>query len=208
MTTSNYIIAPESPADYLAAENLTREAFWNVYQPGCDEHYILHTYRNRPEFIPELTCVLKIEGKLVAHIMYSRAVILADDGRAVPAALFGPVSVHPDHQRQGYGSAIIRWTMKKAEEMGIGVLAISGKPAYYNRFGFVDGQSKGIYYGDVPRDKPTPFFMVKELIPGYLDGVVGTYHDPEGYFVNPIDVEEFDRQFPPKVKEKRPGQIF
>lgn len=207
MTLSNYIIRPETERDYRITENLTREAFWNVYQPGCDEHYILHTYRPRPEFIPELTCVLETEGKIAAHIMYSRAVIRTDDGRELPAALFGPVSVHPDFQRQGYGSAIIRYTMEQARKMGIGAITISGNPKYYYRFGFVDAQSKGIYYGDVPRSEPTPFFMVKELIPGYLDGVVGTYHDPEGYFVDPADVEKFDRQFPPKVKEKCPGQL-
>ncbi|PZW68277.1 hypothetical protein C8E88_101819, partial [Fibrobacter sp. UWR1] len=56
---SEYTIRQEQPADFSAVENLTREAFWNVYRPGCLEHYVLHCYRSNPGFIPELSLVLE-----------------------------------------------------------------------------------------------------------------------------------------------------
>lgn len=204
---NNYILRLEEKKDYREVENLTREAFWNVYRPGCSEHYVLHTYRDRAEFVPELDFCLEIEDKIIAHIMYSRASVFTDDGRTIPIMIFGPVSVLPDYQGEGYGSIIIKHSLQKAKEMGCGAVAITGHPEYYKRFGFVSGKSKGVYYSDMPREEDAPFFMVKELDEGFLDGVVGTYKDPEGYFVDDAEVEEFDKQFPPKEKKVLPGQL-
>ena len=92
------IIRLEEPKDYREVEHLTREAFWNIYRPGCMEHYVLHCYRSRPEFVKELDYVVEEAGKIVAHIMYSYAQITGDDGRTVPILIFGPVSVLPEEQ--------------------------------------------------------------------------------------------------------------
>ena len=96
----------EEPRDFSAVERLTREAFWNKYRPGCSEHYVLHQFRSRPEFVRELDCVLEEDGQIAAHIMYSRAEIAADDGRTIPILVFGPVSVHPERQGRGLGSKL------------------------------------------------------------------------------------------------------
>ena len=96
-----YTIRQETPADYRAVEQLTREAFWNVYRPGCTEHYVLHRFRDRPEFVPELDLCLEVEGQIIGHVMFVRAAITADDGRVLPIMTFGPLSIHPDFQRRG-----------------------------------------------------------------------------------------------------------
>ena len=141
----------EEPKDCREVENLTREAFWNKYRPGCMEHYVLHQYRDRPEFVRELDYVIEEEGKIVAHIMYSRASITADDGRTLPIMIFGPVSVLPEEQGKGYGSRLIRHTLELAEQMGCGAVAITGDPGYYHRNNIVSCSSVGIYCGSVRR---------------------------------------------------------
>lgn len=208
MSNSNIIIRLENKKDWEEVEFLTREAFWNVYRPGCSEHYVLHCFRNNPDFVPELSYVIELDGKIIGHIMYSKAEIKTDQGRCIPIMVFGPVSILPEYQGQGYGSMLITYTIRKTEELGCGAIAITGNPNYYNRFGFVDGQSVGVYYAAVPRTESTPFFMIKVLKDGYLDSVVGSYTDPQGYTVDDSDVEEFDRKFPRKEKKRLPGQLI
>lgn len=203
----NYIIRRETEKDYRAVENLTREAFWNVYRPGCYEHYVLHHFRDNEDYVPELSTVIELDGRIIAHIMYSRAKIACDDGSRLPIMVFGPVSVHPDFQKMGYGCLLIRHTLAEAKRMGCGAVAITGSPVYYARFGFEDARGKGIYYSGLDRNTPTPFFMVLELEKGYLSGISGTYADPQGYNVNPEEVERFDVLFSPKVKMRLPGQL-
>ena len=171
------------------------------------EHYVLHCYRSRPEFVKELDYVAEEAGRIVAHIMYSHARIRADDGRTIPLLIFGPVSVLPEKQGQGIGSRLIRYTLELAEQMGCGAVAITGDPDYYHRFGFVSGSALGVYYDGIPREEEAPFFMVKELKQGFLRGITGVYSDPEGYLVDDDQVEAFDAAFPPKEKKKLPGQL-
>lgn len=207
MTHITDIIRPETVQDQNIVETLTREAFWNVYRPGCVEHYVLHCFRQRPEFIPALNLVLETENGIIAHIMYSHAEIQCDNGSIVPIVVFGPVSVLPAYQHQGYGSKLIRDSLDRARSLGYGAVAITGNPAYYHRFGFVSGQSRGIFYADMPREADCPFFMMKELQDGYLNGVTGTYSDPQGYIISDTEVDDFDRSFPPKEKKTLPGQL-
>lgn len=201
------MIRLEEPKDYREVENLTREAFWNKYRPGCMEHYVLHQYRGRPEFVKELDYVMEENGKIIAHIMYSHAQIITDGGRTVPIMIFGPVSVLPEKQGEGFGSKLIRYTLELAEKMGCGAVAITGDPYYYHRFGFVSGSEVGVYYDGLPRTEEAPFFMVKELKEGFLRGITGIYKDPEGYLVEDADVDAFDAEFPAKEKKKLPGQL-
>jgi len=197
----------EEPRDYREVENLTREAFWNKYRPGCMEHYVLHCYRDRPEFMKELDYVMEEDGVIIVHIMYSRAQITGDDGRMIPILIFGPVSVLPEKQGRGYGGRLIRYTLEQAERLGWGAVAITGDPDYYHRFGFVSGTAMGVCYDGIPPTEEAPFFMVKELKEGFLRDVTGVYRDPEGYFVEDADVDAFDAGFPPKEKKKLPGQL-
>lgn len=207
MSNSEYRIRPETPDDYRETESLTREAFWNIYRPGCTEHYILHCFRDNEDFVPELDLVMEKDGKIIGHIMYVRGRIKADDGREFPVMTFGPVSIAPEFQRQGYGKALLDASLEKAKAMGAGAICIEGNIEFYGHSGFVTADKMGIYYEGVSRDEELPHFLIKELKEGYLTGITGTYSAPSGYFINEEEAEIFDTQFPPKQKLKLPGQM-
>ena len=208
ITEHKIVIRNEQSEDYRTVENLTREAFWNVYRPGCTEHYVLHCYRNDPAFVPELDFVMELDGEAIGQIIYVRSEILCDDGRKVPIMTFGPIGILPEYKRQGYGKRLLDYSMEKASELGAGALAITGNIDFYGKSGFVPAKTKGIRYFD---DPDADYFLIKELKNDFLNGVSGTYKDPEGYFVgenNPKDFEEFEASFPQKEKLRLPGQLF
>ncbi|MCI6820834.1 MAG: N-acetyltransferase [Clostridiales bacterium] len=207
MKKEDIIIRPETPADYREAENLTREAFWNVYRPGCLEHYVLHCYRNDPDFIPELDFVMEKDGKLIGQVIYVKAEIVCDDGRHLPIMTFGPISILPEYKRKGYGKKLLDYSLEKAAGLGAGAIFMEGNIDFYGKSGFVVASTKGIHYHAEPRDEEVPYFLAKELKPGFLDGVTGVYHTPQGYFVDENKAEEFDRNFSEKQKLKLPGQL-
>ena len=122
MNQNSIVIRPETPPDYAAVEHLTREAFWNVYRPGCLEHYVVHVLRHDPAFVPELDLVMEREGELIGHVLYTRSFIAADDGRCIPTMTFGPISIRPDLQRQGLGKYLLDRSMERAAELGAGPL--------------------------------------------------------------------------------------
>ena len=208
MKSDDIIIRRETPSDYDAVEHLTREAFWNVYRPGCTEHYVVHVLRKDPAFVPELDLVMERNGQLIGHVMYMRAKITADDGRELPVMTFGPISIHPDFHRQGLGKRLLDESVERAKELGAGALCIEGNIAFYGKSGFVVAGTKGIRYHGEPEQEMVPYFLLKELQPGFLDGVTGVYHTPQGYYVDETKAEDFDRNFPPKEKLKLPGQLF
>jgi putative acetyltransferase len=208
MSEKNIVIRLESKADCRAVENLTREAFWNVYRPGCVEHYVLHCLRDDPAFVPELDFVMELDGKLIGQVVYVRSSIDCDDGRKLAVMTFGPISIAPAYQRQGYGKQLLDDSMEKAMKMGAGALAITGNIDFYGKSGFVPAKTMGVRYAD---DPDADYFLIKELTPGFLDGISGTYKDPDGYFVcekNPEAFEQFEAAFPAKQKLKLPGQLF
>ena len=208
MKSDDIIIRRETPSDYDAVEHLTREAFWNVYRPGCTEHYVVHVLRKDPAFVPELDLVMEWNGQLIGHVMYMRAKITADDGRELPVMTFGPISIHPDFQRRGLGKRLLDESMERARELGAGALCIEGNIAFYGKSGFVVAGTRGIRYHGEPEQEMVPYFLLKELRAGFLDGVTGVYHTPQGYYVDETEAETFDRNFPPKEKLKLPGQLF
>lgn len=208
--TNNTIIRLERESDFRNVENLTREAFWNIYRPGCTEHYVLHCYRNNPDFIPELDFVMETDGVLMGHVMFSKAQILADDGRIIPILTFGPISIAPDYKRKGYGLALLKYALGKAKEMGFGAIFMEGNIDFYKHAGFVLASSLNIHYHAEPRESQVPYFLGQELQEGYLAGIEGTYHSPKGYYVaedNPQGFEAFEAQFPQKEKKVLPGQL-
>ena len=205
---NHIIIRNENPADYRAVEELTREAFWNVYRPGCLEHYVLHVLRDDPAFVPELDFVMEKDGELIGHIMFMRAKILADDGREIPMMTFGPISIAPHLQRQGYGRQLLDYALEQAKDMGAGCICMEGNIGFYGHCGFTVASASGIHYHGVPREEEVPYFLLRELKEGFLAGVTGVYYTPEGYYVDELAAEEFDRTFPPKEKKKLPGQLF
>ena len=200
----------EQLQDYRMVENLTREAFWNVYRPGCTEHYVLNQYRNNPDFIPELDFVMVLDGKIIGHVMFSKAEIILDDGTSLPSWTFGPISIHPNYKRKGYGLKLLQYSLEKAKEMGIGMLQMEGNIEFYKHAGFDLASKMKIHYHAEPRESDVPYFLAQELIPGYWGNREGTYCPPKGYFVadeNLDAFEAYEATFPKKAKTFQEGQL-
>jgi len=208
MNTNDYTIRLETKEEHRAVENLVREAFWNVYRPGCSEHFVIHVLRDDPAFVKELDFVMEKDGALIGQNMFMRTFILADDGRTIPVLTMGPIGIAPALKRQGYGKKLLDYSLKKAAAMGFGAVLFEGNIGFYGHSGFRFARGFGIRYHDLPEGADDSFFLCKELVPGYLDGVTGVYQTPLGYYVDDADVEVFDRDFPPKQKLRLPGQIF
>ncbi|MBR4828665.1 MAG: GNAT family N-acetyltransferase [Muribaculaceae bacterium] len=200
----------EQPSDYREVENLTREAFWNVYRPGCTEHFVLNQYRSNPDFIPELDLVMEEDGRIIGHVMFSKAELLLDDGSIRPSWTFGPICIHPDYKRKGYGLKLLNYALEKARDLGIGFLCMEGNIDFYSQAGFELASKFGIHYHAEPREAEVPYFLAQELIPGWLGGIEATYCPPKGYFVadeRPEDFAAFEATFPAKEMTLQPGQL-
>ena len=208
MKNNDYIIRAESKNEYREVENLVRESFWNIYRPGCLEHYVLNQLRNDAAFVPELDFVMEKDGKLIGQNIFVRAVINADDGREIPIMTMGPICITPELKRQGYGKILLDYSLEKAAELGCGALCFEGNIDFYGKSGFTYAREFGIRYHGLPEGEDDSFFLCKELVDGYLDGVTGVYATPQGYFVDEAEAEEFDKAFPYKEKLKLPGQLF
>lgn len=208
MNKFDYTIRLERKEDHRTVENLVREAFWNVYRPGCLEHYVLHEMRNHPAFIPELNFVLEKDGQIIGQNVFVRAAIHADDGRTIPISTMGPICIAPEWKRQGYGKILLDYTLDRAAEYGIKALCFEGNIDFYGKSGFDYASTFGIRYHGLPEGSDASFFLCKELEKGYLRGITGEYATPECYFVDEQDADEFDKSFPPKKKLKLESQIF
>ena len=208
MNTNDIIIRLEKKVEYREVEKLVRESFWNVYKPGCSEHYVLHVLRDDPAFVKELDFVMEKDGRLIGQNVFVRTVINADDGRDIDVLTMGPICIAPELKRKGYGKLLLDYSLEKAAEMGFGAVLFEGNIDFYGKSGFDYARKFGIRYHDLPEGADDSFFLCKELIPGYLDEVTGVYETPQAYYVDDADVNEFDRMFPEKEKLKLPGQIF
>lgn len=212
---SDFTIRVEEPRDFRTVETLTRESFWNVYHPGCTEHYVLHCFRDNPDFIPELSLVMEKDGQIIGHVMFSKAELAVEKdgkptGKKLPIATFGPISIHPDYKRQGYGLALLKYALEKAKALGIGFICMEGNILFYSHAGFDLASKLNIHYHAEPKDSEVPYFLAQELIPGYLNGIEATYTPPKGYFVaeyNPEEFAQYEAEFPYKEKLVLPGQL-
>ena len=202
------IIRLERKEEQRQVEHLVRESFWNVYRPGCLEHYVLHCLREDEAFIPELDFVLEKDGEIIGQVIFMRAEIQADDGRGIPILTMGPIGIAPQWKRQGYGKKLLDFALEKATDFGAGAVCFEGNIDFYGKSGFTVASAFGIRYHGLPEGEDASFFLCKELIDGYLDGVTGEYTTPKGYFVDEAEAEEFDKGFPRKEKLRLPGQLF
>ena len=211
MNKNDYTIRLEKKEDYREVENLVRESFWNVYRPGCLEHYVLKSLRNDPDFVPELDFVMEKDGRIIGQNVFVRTVIKADDGREIPIMTMGPICIAPELKRQGYGKILLDYSLEKAAEIGCGAVCFEGNILFYGKSGFTYASEYGIRYHGLPEGEDASFFICKELIPGYFDGVTGEYATPKGYFAcdeNPEEFAAYEATFPYKEKLKLPGQLI
>ena len=204
----NIVIRLEKKEEHREVENLVRESFWNVYRPGCLEHFVLHELRNDADFVPQLDLVMLLDGRIIGQNVFVRAAIKSDSGEDLPIMTMGPICIAPEFKRQGYGKILLDYSLERAKEMGCGAVCFEGSIGFYGKSGFTYASEFGIRYHGLPEGADSSFFLCKELSAGYLEGVTGEYSTPAGYFVDEAAAEEFDKQFPPKEKLKLDEQIF
>ena len=193
----------EQPNDYRIVEELTWEAFWNIYVPGCLEHYLVHQMRTHPDFLADLDYVAELGNKIVGNIMYTRSYLESESGERLQITTFGPISVLPGYQRKGIGSLLIQKTKEIVKEKGYPAIVIMGDPANYVKHGFVSSKKYqiGIEAGKYPSCLLVLAFDEKKLAnKGW------TYKDSPIYDVNENEVEEFDKTFEKKEKGYQPSQ--
>ncbi len=188
----------EEEADYKRVEEVTREAFWNVYVPGCDEHLLVHKLRGQKQFIKSLDFVAILNDKIVGNIIYLETKITESNGVEHGVIAFGPVSVLPKYQNRGIGSKLITHTAQLAKEMGYKAILIYGDPEYYKRFGFKVSKEYGITNSD---QKYPAALQVLELYPNALKGIEGVYYEGDIYGMEPEELKEFEKGFPEKEKK-------
>lgn len=195
----------EEEKDYSETENVIREAFWNRFIPGCDEHYLLHVMRSSPDFIPELDIVAVHQGKIVGSVAYVKSQLISDDGNKYEVICLGPIGVLPEFQRKGIGSKLIKYSRQIAIQMGFRAIFLYGDPNYYTKNGFVSCESKGIRTeNNIYHDA----MHVCELYKDSLKGIKGRFIENEIYKVDEEKVKEFDSKFPKKeIVIGTPSQI-
>ena len=196
-------IRNEMSGDHRIVEELTRKAFWNLYVPGCVEHYLVHVMRDHADFIPELDYVLEQDNQIIGNIMYTKAKLISEEGIEKPILTFGPVSILPEYQRKGYGSKIIQHSFIRAKELGYAVIVIFGNPGNYAKLGFISCSRLDISLGDgvFPAG-----MLVKELQEGTLAGKKWTYKESDVYNIDPNEAEAFDSEFEPLEKKAQASQ--
>jgi len=203
MADINLTIRNEEKKDYRNVEQLVREAFWNVYVPGCNEHYMLHNLRTSDDFIPELDFIAEKEGQIVGQIAYSRGTIKGKGAEDKEVITFGPVSVLPAFQKRGIGSALIIRTINLARDMGYSAICIYGDPRYYSRFGFRCAEKYEIKTAD---DKFAVSLQVLELRQGVLNNVSGRFIETAAFAVDETELAQYDATFPFKEKRETDSQ--
>ena len=156
---SDVMIRNETEGDYRAVEELVRESFWNVYRPGCTEHYVLHCMREDGAFVRELEFVMLKNSEIIGQNVFVRAEITADDGRNIPVCAMGPICVKPEYQRQGYGKFLLDYSLDMAGKFGVGAVFLEGNIAFYGKSGFTQASNFGLRYHGFT---DAPFFLCKE----------------------------------------------
>ena len=196
-------IRNERESDYKNVEDITRKAFYNVYVPGCMEHYLVHVMREHEDFIPELDFVIEVDGQIVGNIMYTKSKLTDEGGTEKEIVTFGPVSILPKYQRKGYGKMLIEHSLKRAAELGYEAVVIMGSPANYVGSGF---QCCRKYNICVEKEKYPAAMLVKELKPGALDGKLWFYSDSPVMNVDEREAQAFDDGLEKMEKKWMPSQ--
>lgn len=194
----------EEETDYRRVEEITREAFWNLYVPGATEHFLAHTIRSSSDFIPELTFVLELDGEVIGSIMYTKAKVIDDAGNEHPVISFGPVCILPKYHRQGYGRLLIEHSIEEAKKLGFSAIVIGGYPYHYHPYGFV-GTKK--YHISMPDGKFYTGIMALPLYEGALEGITGSIHFSPAMYPDESGLEAFDQTFPPKEKKVQASHL-
>jgi predicted N-acetyltransferase YhbS len=193
------LIKRTMPTDFLMTENITRETFWNLFKPGCDEHLVLHNLRKSNCYISSLDLVVLSENIIVGHIIVTIAKVVNTQNKEHKVLCVGPISVLPEFQKKGIGTKLLNETIAIANELGYSAMILFGHPDYYHRFGFVNAQNFGITTKEGMNFEP---FMVLELYPNALATVRGKFYEDKVFQTKEEELIEFEKLFSKKEKGK------
>jgi len=182
----------EESKDYRTVEELTRKAFWNLHTPGCNEHFLVHKLRSHNDFIPELDFVAVKDNVVIGNIMYANSYLLDDNNEKLDTITFGPVSVHPNYQRQGIGSKLISHSIDIATKMGHNAIITYGNPSNYCKFGFKGSKT---YNVSTPERRFPCSLLVKELKTGILSKQNWRFFESEAYDPNMDEFDDYEASF-------------
>ena len=205
---NNIKIRLEKESDYRYVENLVRESFWNVYRPGCIEHFLLHELRKSVNFIKELDFVIELDNKIIGQVAFVKSSIKNKDNEDVTILTLGPICIANEYKRKGYGKTLLDYSINKARELEYGVIFLEGNIDFYSKSGFNYASTYNIKYHGLSDEDDSSFFLCLELKENFLENIKGEYVTPEGYLINEEDALKFDESFPKKEKLKLPGQLF
>ncbi|KAL7507600.1 hypothetical protein ACHAXN_004759 [Cyclotella atomus] len=194
---ANLTIRQATSDDYFPTENLTRDSFWNMYKPGCDEHLMLHQMRNSSCYIPQLDIVALNGSDLAGHAICTRAVVKEGENDCKEVLCLGPICVHTSMQSQGIGSKLMNHSIAKAKELGYAAIVVFGNPLYYQRFGFRNAKEYGVTTRDGQNFDP---FMLCALDEEKMKRIRGAFLEADAFTVDADKLAEFDRRFPHREK--------
>ncbi len=137
------IIRKEESKDYKETELMTMRAFWNIHGPGCNEHLLVRKIRESEDYLPELSRVAEMDGKIVGAIYYTKAKVV-DDNFTHDIITFGPLAVEPTLFGMGIGRALLEETIEFARKEGYLGIVLVGEPYYYPKIGFETCDKYGI----------------------------------------------------------------
>ena len=200
----NLQIRLETQSDFKETETLTREAFLDLYKPGCDEHLIVHKIRNVAAFVSGLGFVATSDNKIIGNIIYSKAKVINDHNIKHEVLCMGPLSVLPSYQKKGIGSKLIEYSIDEARDMGFKGVIIFGNPNYYNRFGYCNALKYKIKTSD---GHNFDAFMALELYENSLKGIEGKFYPDSVFIIDNKELEEFEKEFPYKEKHVTDTQL-
>ncbi|MCQ2592687.1 MAG: N-acetyltransferase [Treponema sp.] len=202
----NIEIRKESEKEYFETEKMVREAFWNKYQPGCNEHYMVHIMRKNPAWLPELSRIALVDGKIAGVIMYFKSKIMQADGKEVQIASFGPLCVSHKYRNLGIGKKLMEETLSLVKKAGFPGVLIVGEPEYYPKVGFIRCKERGIT--DVEGNAWDPY-MVYEFEKNGMN-IPGIFEEPYDITdgIPPVPPAEYENQFENWTRRAIPCQFM
>ena len=183
------IIRNEEKRDYKIVESMTRKAFYNLYIPGCVEHYLVHRMREHQDFIKELDFVIELDGQIIGNIMYTKARLIDEGGKEKEILTFGPICIDKGYQRKGFGKRLMEHSFERGIELGYDAIVIFGSPVNYVSRGF---KSCKKYNVSLENGKYPAAMMVKELIPNVFDGRRWFYKESPVMAIDEEEARQYD----------------
>lgn len=171
-------IRPEQATDFEQIDQLLVAAFADDPNGDQQEHLLVRRLRLSTAYIPELALVAVQGAEILGHILVSK-ITVNDDDTQHPSLALAPVSVWPQYQNQGIGSALILAAHERARELGFRSIILLGHADYYPRFGYRPCQEFSIR---LPFEVPPENCLALELVPGGLEKVQGLVEYPPAFF--------------------------